>query len=382
MRIFLRISIFLIFLILFYFIFAPQNPHVKIIVTSNSLAKTENIYIAGNNKQLGSWQPDIIQLNKTDNNKWERTFTFETNSSLEFKFTKGSWASEALDENGNIPGNNNLIVTKDTTLNFNISLWNDGTARITFKGQITDTVNYIKQMTYDELLPRDIIVWLPPGYEQNPQKYYPVLYMNDGQNLFDPETSFTKVDWQIDEAADSLIRQNKIEPIIIVGIYNSSDRKEEYALTSQGSKYMEFIINKLKPFIDSSYRTLADRKNTAVGGSSSGGLISLMLAWNYPNYFSTAACFSPAFKYENFDYADSLEKYSDDNKDLQIYIYNGGIGLEEILQPGVDKIINFMEQKNFKLNDNLFVDIDKSAEHSEAAWAKRVPQMLKILFGK
>ena len=107
-----------------------------------------------------------------------------------------------------------------------------------------------------------------------------------------------------------------------------------------------------------------------------------MLAWNYPNYFSKAACFSPAFKYENFDYADSLEKYSDDNKDLQIYIYNGGIGLEEILQPGVDKIINFMEQKNFKLNDNLFVDIDKSAEHSEAAWAKRVPQMLKIFFGK
>ncbi|MCB0752867.1 MAG: histidine kinase, partial [Ignavibacteriae bacterium] len=361
MRIFLRISMFLVFLILFYFIFAPQNPHVKIIVTSNSLAKTENIYIAGNNKQLGSWQPDIIQLNKTDNNKWERTFTFETNSSLEFKFTKGSWASEALDENGNIPGNNNLIVTKDTTLNFNISLWNDGTARITFKGQITGTVNYIKQMTYDELLPRDIIVWLPPGYEQNPQKYYPVLYMNDGQNLFDPETSFTKVDWQIDEAADSLIRQNKIEPIIIVGINNTQDRNMEYAFTPKGTKYMEFIIKKLKPFIDSSYRTLTDRKNTAIGGSSSGGLISLMLAWNYPNYFSKAACFSPAFKYENFDYADSLEKYSDDNKDLQIYIYNGGIGLEEILQPGVDKIINFMEQKNFKLNDNLFVDIDKSA---------------------
>ena len=243
-------------------------------------------------------------------------------------------------------------------------------------------MDYHKQITYEGLLPRDIIVWLPPGYDENKDKKYPVLYMHDGQNLFDPKTSFTKIDWQIDEAADSLIKNDIIDPFIIVGIYNTKDRNEEYIDTPLGIKYMQFIITKLKPFIDSTYRTLPDRSNTATGGSSSGGLISFMIAWNYSSYFSQAACFSPAFKFNNFDYTEKVKSYSGTKKDVKFYIDNGGIGLEKKLQPGVDKMVDELKEKDFILDENLFVIIDSTAEHNEAAWALRVPVMLESFYKK
>lgn len=361
----------------------PQNnqPKVTVKVFSNLNDSTDKVYIAGNNKQLGNWQPDSILLNNIDH-YWERTFNFAHNTSIEFKFTKGSWENEALDENGKIPPNHSLKVVKDTTLMFNISHWKNKNSNTKPNNQITGNLIYHKQMRYDGLLPRDVIVWLPPNYFVETDKHYPVLYMNDGQNLFDPSTSFTKTDWQLDETADSLIRNKIIEPVIIVGIYNTKDREEEYSPTSKGVKYMLFVVDRLKPFIDSTYRTLPERENTAVGGSSMGGLASLMLAWNFSAYFSKAACFSPAFKYDNFDYTEVIEKHQGRKKDITLYIYNGGKGVENILQPGVDKMIEVLQKLNFKINEDLFIKIDSTAEHTESAWAKRAYQPFKLFFPK
>jgi predicted alpha/beta superfamily hydrolase len=374
-----------IILFIFFFVspFYTQSTlkSVTINVISKNLDDSSKIFISGNKLQLGNWQPDKIRLSKIELNKWGKTFLFEQNTSLEFKFTKGNWNSEALDENGNIPGNNTINVLNDTSIIYNIKNWNDGKSKINFNGKITGNINYHKQLKFNGILPRDIVVWLPPDYEQNLEEYYPVLYMHDGQNLFDPNSSFTKIDWQMDEAADSLIRKNKIKPIIIVGIYNTTDRYEEYSPTSKGNYYMQFITTKLKPIIDSNYRTLKDRKNTAVGGSSMGGLISFMLIWNYPNYFSKAACFSPAFKYRDFDYTQTIKNFQGNKKEINIYLDNGGVGLDTQLQQGVDLMIDVLKEKYFIFGKDLFVVIDSTADHNESAWAKRVPQMLQILFG-
>ena len=236
MRIKLLIAICILFSIPYY----AQNDLVEI--TINVITElqdpTANIFIVGNNKDLGNWQPNLVKLEKRPT-CWSKTFTFKSNTFLEFKFTKGSWESEALDENGKIPWNHILKVKSDTTLSFSINLWNDASNTIAIEGQITGNVVYHNKFTYQGLLPRDIIVWLPPDYEKDIHKNYPVLYMHDGQNMFNPKTSYTKVDWQIDEAADSLIRKNEIPPMIIVGISNSAKRTAEYTPGNTNKIYMK-----------------------------------------------------------------------------------------------------------------------------------------------
>ena len=204
--------------------------------------------------------------------------------------------------------------------------------------------------------------------------------LQDGQNLFDPKTSSFGVDWQADENADSLIRDKIIVPIIIVGIYNTSDRSLEYTPTQKGIAYMKFVVNKLKPFIDKTFRTLPGRDFTSVGGSSYGGTISFMLVWYYSKIFSKAACFSPAFKTNRFDLTTVVKNYHGIKKDIELYIDIGGIGLEKKLQPGIDEMISSLKKKRYKLNEDYFWFKDSTARHFEADWAKRFWQPLEIFF--
>ena len=206
--------------------------------------------------------------------------------------------------------------------------------------------------------------------------------MHDGQNIFDPKTSAFGIDWQIDETSTNLILNEEIEPLIIVGIYNTKNRSREYNESDSGKAYCEFIVNDLKPFIDKNYKTKSDRAHTFVGGSSSGGLISFILLWEYPGVFSGAICISPAFKINKIDYIDNVEEFSGGKKTIRIYIDNGGIGLEEKLQPGIDEMVIALLNQGFILEEDLFVYYYKTARHSEQYWAERFWKPLKIFFGK
>lgn len=369
-----------VFIFFSFTIAAQDSANVKIIVETNLQNDSSEVFITGNRTELGGWNPGKINFEKQNDSIWTRSFTFESGAVLEFKFTLGDWNTEALEKDGSVPGNHTFSVTNDTTLKYNIERWKDGTP--SFTGQITGTVEYLDSLTFDFLLPRDVIVWLPPGYDENETKRYPVLYLHDGQNVIDPATSAFGTDWQIDEAADSLIRKNEIEPLIIVGIYNTRQRSREYTHTDTGSVYMRFIVEKLKPMIDEKYRTLPGREFTATGGSSAGGLISFMLLWEYSDVFSKAICMSPAFKINRIDYVSNVENYTGKRKDIQVYIDNGGVDLESRLQPGIDEMVKALERKGYKKNEDFFFVIDKDASHSENAWASRIPNALKLLFGK
>ncbi len=351
---------------------------VEIIVVTTQLNENENIFIAGNVQQLGNWNPGIISLNKLDDSTWSKVFVFPINSVLGFKFTKGTWEKEALDQNGKIPGNTVIFATKDTILRYRVTKWSESSPDIT--GKITGQVKYHRSFNGKNILPRDIIVWLPPSYDSISNKSFPVLYMNDGQNIIDPYTSAIGVEWKLDETADSLIKTNVIQEIIIVGICNSNMRKTEYKSSPDGNNYMKFVVNELKPFIDNTYHTLPDRDNTAVAGSSSGGLISFMMLWEYSDIFSKAACLSPAFKIDDIDFVSTVIKYTGVKKDIKIYIDNGGIGIEKDLQPGIDEMLTALEEKGYEENKDLLWIKDSLAEHNESAWAKRVHKFLKFLF--
>ncbi len=362
------------------FLNAQEKVRVKLEVISPTLDDTSKIYIAGNVDELGGWNPGKIMLEYDATKIWSRKFEIVKGTRLEYKFTKGSWATEALGSDSSIPQNSVLIANRDTTVSITIFNWRDK-FNFKIKGQITGTVKYHKNFVLDGLKPRDIFVWLPPDYETDTKKHYPVFYIHDGQNLVDPRTSNTFIDWQVDEAADSLIRTGKVEPFIIVGINNTDDRGAEYNNTPLGKLYIKLIVEKIKPFVDKTYRTLPNAKHTAVGGSSMGGLISMICAWEFPDVFSKAACFSPAFKIRDIDYVENVSKYSGEKKNLTLYIDNGGIDLEARLLPGVNDMVNTLEKKGFIKGKDLFVYIDKSASHNEAAWAKRVWKPIEIFFG-
>ncbi|GAA4831206.1 alpha/beta hydrolase-fold protein [Algivirga pacifica] len=356
---------------------------VNIQVKAPTLSESDSIYITGNLSELGSWQADGRLMKHIGNGIWKTQLQLPKETIIEYKFTKGSWETEAAQSDGKPMENAVLTVAEDTLTTTLITHWRAGEA-LPIEGQITGDVAYHKQMTYEGILDRDVIVWLPPNYNNNPEQRYSVLYMQDGQNIVDPLTASYKVDWQIDETATRLVEEGQIEPIIVVGIYCTDKRTYEYTPGEGSDAYMAFVTEKLKPFIDQTYRTKTEREYTAVGGSSAGGLISMMLAWEYPEVFSKAICMSPAFKIKGdnitIDYVTPVkESYK---KDLQLYIDNGGVGLEARLQPGVDAMIKVLKEKGFKEGVDLFYTVDQEAQHSEKYWAERMPNALLWLFGK
>jgi len=354
--------------------------NIKFIVTTPHLEDNDTVFISGNDEKLGSWRPNIVPLEKQNDSTWTLEEEFTKGKTLEYKFTRGSWGTEAVSKEGHIPDNYVIKTTLNEIASHKIEAWRDK-MKPAARGQITGTVEYLHNLAYKNLLPRNVIVWLPPNYYKNTNEHYSVLYMHDGQNIIDPSTSTLAIDWQVDEAADSLIRKNEIEAIIIVGINNTDYRVSEYSNNDTGATYMKFIVEKLKPLIDSTYRTKPEREYTATCGSSMGGLISFMLLWEYNDVFSKAICMSPAFKVRQFNYVTPV--YNDvKTRDIKLYLYNGAIGLEEILQPGIDEMISVLESKGFAEGDDFVFYQDKDGIHNEAAWAKWLPAALLYIFSK
>lgn len=226
--------------------------------------------------------------------------------------------------------------------------------------------------------PRDIIVWLPPSYSRKPAKRYPVLYMQDGQNLFDPATSFAGVDWQVDETATRLIRAREIREIVVVGIYNTPDRLQEYSPSTTGLNYARFMIDELKPFVDQRYRTKSDCKNTAAMGSSMGGLISFLLAWWHPEVFCQAACLSSSFLWNKNVLLNGIASYAKPKKQIRIYL---DVGTKEVqLYSGYEQMVALLIAKGYVEGVDLEHHVIDGGEHNESSWGSRLAIPLQFLF--
>lgn len=247
------------------------------------------------------------------------------------------------------------------------------------RDEITGKVEYHKDFQSSFLgNNRDILVWMPQGYDslKDKNKKYPVLYMHDGQNIMDPKTSFAGIDWRVDETVTRLIRKKKIKEIIVVGIYNTPDRLDEYSWSEKGQNYLKFIIKELKPFIDSNYKTLADKKNTAIIGSSMGGLISFLAAWKYPDVFSMAGCLSSSFYYNNDRSIKQVSSYKGDKKIVKFYIDHGEDGAVD-----GQKMFVGLSKIGYIIGQDLDYFYAPGAEHNEINWAARLERPLLFFFG-
>ena len=224
---------------------------------------------------------------------------------------------------------------------------------------------------------RTIIVWLPPSYHHEHHRRYPVLYMHDGQNVFDPATSFAGNDWRLDETVSGLIKEGKLEEIIIVAIYNTNDRLKEYSVSEHGKKYVNFIAHELKFFIDDTFRTKPNPEHTAVMGSSMGGLISLYASWSEPKIFGKCAALSTSFWHSNEAMIKLLTGDRSKKRPIQIYLDSGDDSKYE-----TQKVFCILTQKGYHIGDDIDYYFDRGADHNESAWANRLYRPLLFFFGK
>lgn len=246
--------------------------------------------------------------------------------------------------------------------------------------QIFDDAFYMPQLNRH----RQIWIYLPPDYERS-TKNYPVLYMHDGQNLFDNSTSYVG-EWGVDEILNEMFEEG-YPGIIVVGIeHGSEERLNEYSPWKRkdwggglGDKHVAFLVETLKPVIDENFRTLSGRENTGIGGSSMGALISMYATLKHPEVFSRGLVFSPAFWFAEQSYVFAENAAID--QEFSLYFLAGGKEYGELDVPvATQKMIDILTANGLPEHQYRFV-VDPKGKHNEAFWGKYFKEAIAFLFG-
>jgi enterochelin esterase-like enzyme len=235
---------------------------------------------------------------------------------------------------------------------------------------------------------RNLIVYVPPGYNKHPDRTYPVLYLQDGQNLFDPRTSFIPGQtWEVREHADAAIRAGEVEPLIIVGIYNTDRRLAEYTHErdsrlggGEAAQYGLTLTREILPFIASQYRVRADRDSTGLGGSSLGGLVSLYLGLRYATLFGKLALLSPSVWWNHKSILGYLNERAPEVWDRpRLWLDVGDKEGRRTVQD-IEALNRRLKANHWRPGEALHFEKAPGGTHDEASWSLRVRPMLKFLF--
>lgn len=248
--------------------------------------------------------------------------------------------------------------------------------------------------------PRNVDVWLPPGYGSDPGRRYPVLYMHDGQNIFESGSAFGGVSWRVHDAMAGLIETGAVRPAIVVGVWNTPKRFQEYMPRkavpggrADGIKgmpvrvegeivsdnYLKFLVTELKPFIDSNYRTLKGRDDTFIMGSSMGGLISAYAVSEYPGIFGGAGCVSTHWPAGDGAVIEYLRRRLPSPKNHLFYFDFGTRTLDALYEPYQKRMDEVMRKAGYTEGVNWITRKFEGEEHSEKSWSRRAWIPLKFL---
>ena len=351
------------------------------LVLKNELDPERPIYISGN---FNEWKVGDPTYKMHTNGDGTYHFTFPNYDQLpnmiEYKYTRGSWSTVEIAPNGK--GVPNRVVEKHKgVLNDRVDNWM-GRA-FPYKNELLPKIEVIsEQFEMPQLIrTRRVAALLPHNYYET-DKRYPVLYLQDGQNLFDEYAPFGN--WAVDKQLAKLSEIHKGDVIVVAIDHAKENRIKEFNPTSnthlgsgQGKKYTRFLTETLKPYIDSHFRTLPDRANTAIGGSSMGGLISIYAGLMYPNVYSKLMVFSPSLWVApniHFHSMNLLREY-----DIKIYLYAGGSESLNMV-PNINRFKSALENQGSKVNVSFKLNIDPNGTHNEARWGEEFPAAVTWLF--
>ena len=353
----------------------------KIVSFPGSTPQNATIFIAGS---FNGWSPGDPAYTLTLNDANQPEITLPAGSgSIEFKFTRGSWESVEGTENGTFIPNRTFNYGNGQTFEITILGWEDMDGA---GGNSTAAPN-VHIMSEDFAMPqlnrtRRIWIYLPPDYDTTSTSY-PVLYMHDGQNLFDVKTSFSG-EWEVDESLNALYNQGYNVPIV-VGIDNGgSNRIDEYTPWKNnhygggdGEKYTAFIAETLKPYIDSHYRTLVDAESTGIMGSSLGGLISHYAMVAYPEIFSKIGIFSPSYWFSDTVFSYTTEHFNPTS--VRAYMMCGNTEGDSDMGPDMQEMATLLQNSGLSAS-NIRVKVVPGGQHNEASWKQQFSEAVKWLF--
>ncbi|MFN4122097.1 MAG: alpha/beta hydrolase-fold protein [Flavobacteriales bacterium] len=340
------------------------------------------IYIAGS---FNNWSENNSQFIMQPQPNGQRSITLlNVSGVIEFKFTRGSWATVEGTATGGFLPNRSYNTANGNVLNVTVAGWED------LAGNPNSTANSNVQILNNSFfmpeLNRNRRIWLylPNDYQSAPNKRYPVIYMHDGQNLFDQVTSFSG-EWQVDETLRNLQNQGDYGAIV-VGIDNGGiNRINEYSPWvhpqhggGQGDLYIDFIRNTLKPYIDQNYRTLPQAQNTGLIGSSMGGLISLYGATKFPQVFGKAGIFSPSIWFARNDVFSFISNQSFTGIPFRAY-FVGGTNESSTMVSDMQSARNNLVQAGANAQEIQLVTHTDGA-HSEWYWRREFPAAYQFLF--
>ncbi len=354
-------------------------------------AGTGIVYLTGNRPELGDWNPSVFAMKGTNQ---ERTAVLRLppGTVLEYKFTLGSWEREGLGPSGTILPNHRLVVDADKEVTIIIP---------DFKKNIVEYLDDLKgsgvlgHLEYWKNVPskyltdnRHVEIWAPPGYDEESTNRYDVLYMQDGQNLFDPRIANTGVDWGVDEAVVQEMKAGKISPLIVVGVWCTGQRVREYSPWDLGTNYARFLIEELMPQVNRKFRTRIGPQHTGVAGSSLGGLISFWLCWKHPEVFGRAGCISTHFPWTGKIPAGDdppliqreIAAGATFPRGVRLYFDYGTRGIDATYEPVQNKVNAWLESQGLVEGKNFASRKFPGADHNEAAWRARLPEALGFLF--
>lgn len=383
---------------------------VQFVVLVPDAASVQTAQIFMPNARDG-WKPDGLVLPRVAAGVYAAAFELEAGTAFQFKFTRDKgWGAVEKNADGGERDNREIEVRADLREQVVVCIverWADRPAdesrRVELNGRtpvarppqptsrpstVTGEIRRHEVESPQLKNTRTVLVWLPPGYDADTDRRYPVLYMNDGQNVFDAATSYIGVEWQADETAKRLIQSGEIEPLIIVGIYNTPDRMAEYApvrdpargLGGKADAYLAFIAETLKPMIDKTYRTQPEREHTGIAGSSLAGFFSIYAICDRPEVFGKADVVSPG----PWSIGDAMSLYirtHPPRPDARIWVeYGTAEGGDSTYADRVRELVELLASKGLERGKSIESFEDAGAAHNEEAWAKRLPKALKFLY--
>ena len=345
----------------------------------------EPVFICGSLPELGSWDPSrAMPL------RWKPPFHIgelnaETGSAFEYKILRGSWETEAVDAFGYVVPNYSHEIWLDSTRHHTVADWKDR-----FAGRLT------RERIHSRVLAgwRDLLIWLPPGYgSRTSPRRYPLVVLHDGNNVFDPTTSFSGVDWAADEWILSLSARAIMPEAIVVGICHTEGFNEEndtlrdFDLSPElgGAGYAQFLVRELVPHLDARYRTLAEPNARVLAGASLGGLISFYVAIHHPGVFGNFACLSTCFE----DVSESLPHVAAQLRALELepalpdgvrmFFDYGDTGLDECYAPYHAELASLLTRKGWTPERQFTVRQIPGGAHNELSWRSRFGEALRFL---